>query len=773
MRRPPGTRVIVVALVALIAGMVNPAPSTGSALEQTTHAATTRGVPAAAAGAPGLRFTAGLPLLDAGVSTGASEPSIKVDSRGHIYVTGPAGVPTGGCPFWRVHPDFQNAGGLLYDYMGTFDTQKFSAGGGDCDIAVGGAPAQHNFDNLAVSSLSVADLTVNQSADGGATFHAVANPAGNQTPGDDRQWNAADTGLGQVYLTVHDAATDNIQIATSTDGGYTYRSNVPAIQTTPNSCGIATGCLSAATMDNHFGNLVVNPRTHRLYTVYVAPASAAELAAAQQQGASPNEHVVYVAVGNPCAVLCKAGLPLGPISWTDHVVYIAPSGDDLAHIFPSIGIDAGGTVYIAWGDDPTLGRPNHIFVTHSANPDLAGSWSAPTEVDQGVSHSNMLPWIVGGAAGALDVVWYQAQLNGSVCPAGEPTGDASGVNNNCHDVWTTQFAQSHNANTAIPTFTIVPASAVIHRGSLCDQGLNCSLIGGDRTLADFFEVDLDPAGAANIAYAADAASPGTAVITYTRQCAGPSATSSVTIRYPCTPTPPPPPPPDSCNGVGVVSDPAGDASNPLGLPGGTGQVDITRVDFAVDPVRRTLTTTMHLASLSPLPIAGTASAYFYVAWTYPGTGKTYATLAVQPGPGSGLSYSYGEFDPSTNQLRASNSATGSMTLGTGGTISVTVPLTGVGSPAIPVRPGGTPAVTSSYALTFSGLGANVTGYVFARPDDRAPNQGYGSRWAICAPITPTPTPPPTVTRTPTPCPFPCLSAHPPSSTIHERAVRRT
>ena len=39
------------------------------------------------------------------------EPSIRVDSGGHIYVTGPVGVPTGGCPLWDVHPDTLNAHG--------------------------------------------------------------------------------------------------------------------------------------------------------------------------------------------------------------------------------------------------------------------------------------------------------------------------------------------------------------------------------------------------------------------------------------------------------------------------------------------------------------------------------------------------------------------------------------------------------------------------------------------------------------------------------------
>ena len=746
---------------------LNPAPQRASAARPATSPALQP------ATSPGATFVPGLPLFDnSGSSTGAAEPSIRVDAEGHIYVTGPAGVPTGGCPFWRVHPDFQNAKGLPYEYLGKFDTDHGAAGGGDCDIATGGLTpttptTPTGFDNLAVSSLSLGNLTTNQSADGGATFHTPANSAGQQVFGDDRQWNAADSGIGQVYMTVHDLATDNIQDSSSTDGGYTYTSHRPAIDATPGSCGqtLPDSCATVAALDNHFGNIVVNQRTHTLYTIYVAPANAGENRAAQMNGAPPNEHVVYVAIGVPsCGINgvadCAPGKPILDISWTDHVVYTGPSGIDLAHIFPVIGIDKAGTVYTAWSDDPnmtatttmspTIRPANHIFMSHSTTTTPGDSWTKPVQVDKGPSHSNMFPWLVAGAAGALDVVWYSAQLNGNSgdpCPTGvastEPTDDANGVNNNCHNVWTMQFAQSLNANLnpdlATPTFTQSPASDVIHRGSLCDQGLNCSLFGGDRTLLDYFQVDLDPAGAANIAYASDVAHPGSADIDYTRQCTGTSATTGSAINYPCGSLLPPPPPGPSCNGVNVVTDPTGDASNPLGLADPTGgnnsQVDITNVSFSTDSAHTVLTTTMTLANLSLTPVNGTSDTYYYVVWTYPGNGKTYATLASEPDPSGRFAYSYGEFNPSNNQLITPIATTGAMTTGPNGTISVVVQLSDVGNPAIPVdpstNPNAVPAVVAPYGLTISGEGALGAGLIFVKPDDRAPNTGGGASYAVC------------------------------------------
>jgi len=513
-------------------------------------------------------------------------------------------------------------------------------------------------------------------------------------------------------------------------------------------------------MNNHFGNIVVNPVTHKLYTIYVAPADVVE-----NQVAGAAEHVVYVAVGDPCAVTCAPDQPLGLISWTDHVVYNDPiTTTNLAHIFPVIAIDKAGTIYTEWSDT------QHIFMSHSSQPEMDNTWSAPVQVDQAPSHSAMFPWMVGGATGALDLVWYSAQLDLNQCGSGA-MDDSQGVNNNCHNVWTVQFAQSFDANTASPTFTQSTASATMHRGSICDQGLTCntSMPPGDRTLADFFQVDLDPAGAANIAYASDTSTPGSAIINYTRQCTGPSATTGGMVTYPCGSLlpPPSPPPSDSCSGQNVVTDTTGDATNPLGLSGSNDQVDITSLSFSNDPAQKTLTTGIRVSNLSQTPISGTTDTYYYAVWTYPGTGKTYATLASEPDP-SGTSYSYGEFDPSTNQLVSGTvqTANGSFTAGPNGVISVTVPLTGVGNPTIPTTDPTTipPAVVKPYALTVSGEGAMGTGLVFTHPDDRAPDSGYGARYAVCStgptgsPVTASPTAvattstPPAATSTTGPAP---------------------
>ncbi len=495
-------------------------------------------IAATSTGSPAAAFTPGLALLnDRDTTPGGAEPSIAVDSHDNVYVTGPVGVPTGGCPFWWVHPGTLDPdSGHAYTYQGTTDTDHESVGGGDCDVATQQSLGDGSFDELSVSSLSLANLTTNKSTDGGATWSDPANPFGMQVFGVDRQWQATDQGLGAQYLTTHDLATTNIQVAVSTDGGYTYVQNTPAIDAAHQ--GTATG-----NNGNHFGTTVVNQTTHKIYIPFIAPGSPSETV----------NHVVYIAEGTP-----DPTNPLAPISWTDYQVYAGPSDQTLDHIFPAIAIDGAGSVYVAWAGDTASSDTNRIQISHMVTPGDASAWTDPVFVDTGSDHANMFPWLMAGADGIVDVTWYGGSLTGggTSCPDGRSgtADDSNGVANNCFLDWTTKFAQSTDGG---QTFTVSDATGVMHTGSICDQGTACDLIGGDRTLLDFFDMDLDSAGGANIAYASDVDTPGTATIMYTRQCTGVSATTGLALSRSCDPLEPAPVagPNGTTDGAQVVTDP--------------------------------------------------------------------------------------------------------------------------------------------------------------------------------------------------------------------------
>jgi Big-like domain-containing protein len=193
-----------------------------------------------------------------------------------------------------------------------------------------------------------------------------------------------------------------------------------------------------------------------------------------------------------------------------------------------------------------------------------------------------------------------------------------------------------------------------------------------------------------------------------------------------------PRPPDSCSGADVVIDPAGDAMNPAAsgaAAGSTDQVDVTGVSFSVDDAKTTLTTRLRLKNLSQVPVNGTSFTSYFVVWRS-SDGRMYAT-EVDVDAATHSAY-WGEFDPNNNQLLAFNSTTHTFTVGPDGTMTVDVPLGGIGGPAIPITdPAATPAVTDPFAIITAGEGVLGAGLIFIQPEDRAPDSGFGQRWAVC------------------------------------------
>ena len=123
------------------------------------------------------------------------------------------------------------------------------------------------------------------------------------------------------------------------------------------------------------------------------------------------------------------------------------------------------------------------------------------------------------SAGRVEIVWYQTPNVGPplVSAAGEIQGGPDGVPANSQ--WNVMFAQSLNADSREPAFTISQASDhANHNGGICVNGTLC-LLGGDRSLADFFQVAIGPDGLANIAYADNGHS--STHTEYTRQTSGP------------------------------------------------------------------------------------------------------------------------------------------------------------------------------------------------------------------------------------------------------------
>jgi hypothetical protein len=656
-------------------------------------------------------------------SSGAAEPSIRTDSHGSAFVIGPTGVG-GGCKAFRVSHD-----GSTGKFIGLPDHQ---AGGGDCDWAVGPqetAVSDATDDDLAFSSLTLPNITVGKSDDGGTTF-GPPNPAAAQVGGDDRMWMAADPKLNStehdnVYLSYHDVTVGNIEVSISVDGGQAYTQSTPLInvQDVPQGQWEAVGAFAG----NELGNIVARRPaggSQTLYSIFETPDSANDNACQGIVGTT-NFNRVYEAVGT-----VSDTLPVPTVTWHDYEIFhgaaqvyasgtcpgtspvVQTPGARLNRIFPVTTVDQSGRVYAVWADG------NHIYFKSDTTGTGWNPSAQPVAIDKiasgypAANNTAVMPWAQAGKSGIVDVVWYGASGGSGAQP--NPQDDP-------HNVWNTYLAQTTNGGTSWVAATA--SDHAIHTGPICIDGLNCNLStpARDRTLLDFFQVSIDPTnGAADIAYADDHATPGAAVLYYTRQCTGTSATTGKSLKNDCKAPPPPPTPPpmSTCPGP-QIADFTGDAPN--NFPGGDGSnmnnLDIVQAVFA-SPNATTLQVTLTINNLSaPPPPANMVSAFWTVYWTFNNT--IYYAQATSNGPL--VTYTDGTYNGQYNQI---NTITGSFNTGANGTIVYNVPLADVGNPAS----GAT--LTNTFADTHGSFTVNGTGVFYSAAADRAPDANYGANWIV-------------------------------------------
>ncbi|HEX8077542.1 MAG TPA: hypothetical protein VF511_06985 [Chthoniobacterales bacterium] len=521
------------------------------------------------------------------------EPSSRVDPFGNYYISGIRGVP-GGVDLWYfdLRPTVNNAPNPSYDpnmrapiYRGMPDSATAAApvvigagalGGGDIDIAVGfgnysgpDAPIGQAQPALAYSSLLAASVTYGRSLDRGATFQF--NPVGNAgggAPVNDRQWMQF-LGNNTVFLEYRKFENSFCFMQRSTDGGLHYD---PAV---------VVGNLQqtgAVDVDEFDGTVYVSSDDGRIFVgVPVLPG---------QEPISYAEHTVLDEAINHDNLFFAMRVADGPRDGNGNLT-------------------GPGIVYCAYSDGA------NVFLVHST--DKGTTWSTRVPVNDRSDPTfkvNLFPWLeTGKLPGSVGVVWY----------------GTSNANNDDNAIWRVYYAQTFDATAAMPTFRIAQAS---------DHGIHASniSIGGfggaaNRNLADYFQVVVDPLGAAVVGYCDDHNDfQGHTYVA--RQISGPSlnggdvpapseGASLPANAFPVPGTPPvgnrPQQPMQPGPNGEQVTDPAQDQDTGLvGVVPGTSPVDIVSIkyqwqDSNSGPV---IIATIKVSNLAAVPPSTTWRAYF-------------------------------------------------------------------------------------------------------------------------------------------------------------------
>jgi len=332
----------------------------------------------------------------------------------------------------------------------------------DAVTGPGGGDTHLDFDDknrLYYVDLSAGCTTAAVSEDGGNTFPPDRNnplvcigqgedPEGAQ---DDRQWVAA-FGDGIAYSTVRNllvaAGSGNFHLSKTTDAGKTWHAQILG----------NVGQSGPLEVDKTKRKVTVNGSLRDAILVY---------------------QLYYT--GGTLKVFRITDLNDGTPLIVDNLTIGTPGGS-VATVFPVMSIDKAGNLYVVWSNGSTISM--------ATSTDRGQTWSAPIRVSPAsLSGTNVMPWIVAGDPGRVDIAWYRT-------PGG----------NDAASVWDIHMAQSLDALSANPAFNVNKVNEnTIHTGEICLNGLNCdiaTLTGTprDRSFAEFPSIDIDSRGAAYITY---------------------------------------------------------------------------------------------------------------------------------------------------------------------------------------------------------------------------------------------------------------------------------
>jgi hypothetical protein len=388
-----------------------------------------------------------------GCTNGAAEPAIRADATGTFYVSSELGLGAGTLA-WK-----STDGGLHYTALQSPNQISQSAGGvapggGDTDLGVAPQANASGVDNVYVASLSLANVTVSTSQDGGKSWSK--NVLSATVAGDDREWIAADQAT-KVCISYHDVVTFNIDVNCSFDAGASFTQLGSAIDPAH----------AFLLEENSTGNLTIDPKSHVVYQVFSGIANAAEAVI------PTNFHAVWIAISRD-----------GGVTFTDNAVYVNPNTSvSYGHQFINATVDQAGTVYVVYNDN------HNLFYSFSTNSGL--TWTGPIQINQPPSATAIMPWSIACAPGELNVVWYGTSFFDGSAPDNYPPSAA----------WFVYFAQNRNAAAVGTKFTQVAATPVVHFGGVCEGGISCT---GNRDLFDDFGIAVSPTtGLASITYSDD------------------------------------------------------------------------------------------------------------------------------------------------------------------------------------------------------------------------------------------------------------------------------
>ena len=432
------------------------------------------------------------------------EPDIAVDPQGRVFNSGPTGTGTQRST-WFGSVD----GGHTFRVMAqkTVPSAIMSIpapgpGGGDTDIAFDHTGKQYFADLWALSCQRVAVTGPASSGAGDEENFLGCN--GGTTPGSDRQWFA-------VY---DPSPTTPNQSAYRAAGGRT-----PLVYLVWNNlAGPGPNSGEQWNMSTDGLNYVnatadVTTATEAMYSPFGGDGYPAidQVTGKVFQAAACDSHVcgtdatgvpgLYLNVGTPDATGTLHFLDDNGSGGQDltRLIRIASASASPDTLFSVLSMDTARNLFVVYAVGDTNPALRQVFVSGATAASGWTKWTTPVQVSDGSTATgdatNVFPWIRAGGPGRADAVWYGSNLQ----------VDPSSHNNQAWNVFMSQVVFPTDSTGVLtgasPSAQLVKVTPhPMHYDDVCLQGTGCITSQGNRNLADFFVVNVDPSGAAEIVY---------------------------------------------------------------------------------------------------------------------------------------------------------------------------------------------------------------------------------------------------------------------------------
>jgi hypothetical protein len=176
---------------------------------------------------------------------------------------------------------------------------------------------------------------------------------------------------------------------------------------------------------------------------------------------------------------------------------VRPTGLPLPTALPGASFGLDGALYVS-SEEPNAAGGRQVVVARS--PDEGLTWAKLPPLPATTTGTATFSWVAAGAPGHVGILYYYSTDNGD--PGTLTTSN-----------WSAVWAESYDADSAIPTWTTTTAEDLVHTGAIC---VAADCMGTNRFAGDFITAIIDTSGAAHLTWMKQEGGIGSISIRYQR-----------------------------------------------------------------------------------------------------------------------------------------------------------------------------------------------------------------------------------------------------------------